>query len=126
MTQSIFLTAGEYELSYWYRPRTYGLGDSGIKVFVGADEIPLLFGNGVASSGWTQLFATVILSTDTYNITFAAVGRDNTYGGFVDDVNLERLEGPQEIPEPATMGALGLGLAALGLARRLKRGTVTP
>jgi len=132
MSQSIFLTAGEYELSYWYRPRTYSAGDSGIKVFVGtdatpsaADEIPLLFGNGVVGSGWTQLFATFIVSADTYRVTFAAVGRDNTYGGFIDDVNLEKLEVPQETPEPATMGALGLGLVALAITRRLRKEKVT-
>ncbi len=128
MSQSLFLSSGTYEMSYWYIPRTRSEGDNGIKVFVGtgvtpaaSDEVAALYANGARppTNDWTQIVASFgIANPGIYNITLAAVGTDNTLGGLIDDVWLEKTGGPQEVPEPATFAAMGIGLAALVLAKR--------
>lgn len=116
------LTTGSYyELSYWYIPRTKTDGDNGINVYWWAD------GDAVSDSAvteatadsswykgidWQEITVTLQATASTMYLGFEAFGFDNSLGGFIDNVSLV------EVPEPATLGLLAIGLFGLGAARR--------
>lgn len=129
MTQQVVaLAAGDYLLSFYYMPRTSSQNDNGIQVFwdsaaIGGNSVYTADGPSLGNPNgtWMKQLAMLTVSTPgNYNLTFAAIGAENQLGGFIDDVSLEFKGNPQEVPEPATMGVLGLGLAALAFARRFR------
>jgi len=122
--QNIFLTAGNYVLDFYYRPRTNNLDDNGIQFGFSDGSTDILSWNvDEINSQWTdwQLVSESfsITTEGSYNLFFAATGnyptygKSNTLGGFIDTVSLT------PTPEPATMILLGFGLIGLaGVARR--------
>ncbi len=97
MTQSVFLNPGLYELSYFYSPRTNNNGDNGIEVLLSG--LGLLFTSDGNSQGWVeQLVQFSIDVAGSYDLTFRAIGTENTLGGFLDDVSLHAV-----VPEPASL-----------------------
>lgn len=110
------LTFGaEYELSFWYRPRTdNGHDDNGIRVYWGKpwEVVEEVSEQTSETDEWVNYTNTITANGKTMYLGFKAFGKDNTLGGFIDNVSLVA------VPEPATIALFGLGLAGLGLSRR--------
>lgn len=87
--QELNLGGGNYELSFWYRPRTEAVGDNTVHViFAGSTESLLYTADGTAPSDWTHI--TVPFSSDAgpAKLLFQAGGFENSLGGFIDNVSL--------------------------------------
>jgi len=118
------LSAGKYELEYYYQSRTNRANDNTINVYFG-DDGNSLFGslvdtaNGVGSAGWIKYSVPLTITSDdsTRYLTFQAGGIQNTRGGFVDSISLAR---SGSIPEPLGLGFIGLALAGMARRRRAK------
>ncbi len=112
--QDIFLDVGQYLLSFYYSPRvdtpSTNLIDFGLSGFLpGSVNGPGI--GGTALGQWTLVTATYnVTSAGTYSLYFGAGSQSDSYGGFLDNIQLAA------VPVPAggllLLGALG-GLAAL-------------
>ena len=126
MTTMLNLAAGNYTLEYWYRPRTNRVNDNIINVFLdgASDSLKtnlIASSNAIRSQVNQWILQTVTFNVDgldnNYGLTFAAAGRSNTLGGFIDSVSLTR----NDVPAPAALGLIALGLAGLALSRRRRK-----
>jgi len=116
------LAAGDYLLEYYYQPRTDTIDDNIISVYGDSAQDDLFqtlldTANGVGADGWLQRsvsFSVAENNTSLY-LSFRAEGVENSLGGFVDSVRLER------VAAPAGIGFVLLGLFAMGAATRRKR-----
>jgi hypothetical protein len=121
MTRTVNLTAGWYELIWYYFPRTNNSGDDNlIEVFVdGFGEA--LGTNPIGSASlkrdgsvtdWVQIANTFYVdgTKNDYGLTFRAGGTANELGGFIDSVTLSA------VPLPASVLLLGSALGAAGIA----------
>jgi hypothetical protein len=110
------LSAGKYDLSFYYSPRTGNLGSMGIEfgVFGGASLMDTISTGTVGV--WSQMVRSFFVTDSSADTTvyFKAVGQADTLGGLVDTVSVA----PAPVPVPAAALLLGSGLAALGLVRR--------
>ena len=75
---------------------------------------------GQSQTVWTyQPFSNFVANTTgTTRLTFAGLGTSNSLGGYIDNVKVIDVTAP--VPEPETYAMLGLGLLAVGVARRRK------
>lgn len=100
MIQSVFLQAGRYELTLWYRPRTNTAGDNGILVSVDAGLLAPILVDGVSSdfSDWKRrAFPFHVPIATQATVRFSATGTENRLGGLIDDVAL------LAVPEPSAL-----------------------
>jgi hypothetical protein len=121
MSQAFFANAGDIlSFEYQYDIQVPGRYDSGLveavlrNGFIGTSMVYVISGGGhdLISDQWQEAFYQ-FPATGNYSIAFQAMNNSGFGSAFValyvDDVQLT--------PEPATLGLLGVGLAAL-LARR--------
>ena len=131
MTQTLNLSRGDYLLEFYYSPRNSTANSNGIAYTVMSvlDET-LLAGDitgpsvpaGTSVGVWT-LISTLfsVKSGDSpVALTFAAFGKQDTLGGFIDSVSLSKVG---EVPVPAALPLLATGIAAFGFFARRKRKT---
>ncbi len=124
MFQNVYLTEGNYALSFWYFARTNTENDNGIfaRIINPGSTFPYIAETSIDKTNWSmgntweEISMTFHIETaDDYHITFGALegSIDNSFGGFIDNVSLVHM------PEPSTMMLLGFGL--LGLSGMIRR-----
>ncbi|MEO0681210.1 MAG: hypothetical protein AAF192_12450 [Pseudomonadota bacterium] len=118
------LATGTYQFSFSYSPRNNNVNDNGIDYSVTPDGPDTSIAGPstvapVSSVGsWTRVIHTFdLLSSDTVTVSFAATGLDNTLGGFIDDVALQRVIATP-LPAAVLLFASAFGIA--GAVRRFK------
>jgi hypothetical protein len=106
------LGAGNYNLSFYYRPRTGTAGDNGVLASVNGVAL-LPAPDGVAPANWALFSYTFAHGGGDLAVRFSAFGISNSLGGLIDTVSL------RAVPEPGTL--LLLGAALIGVTGRLRR-----
>ncbi len=120
------VVGNSYELSFAYAPRVSSVFDivngptvntNGINVYFGSQSelfnLDAIFTD--TQSGWTVYSAIVEATAEAMYLTFEADGTADTYGGFIDNVELA------SVPEPSVLALFGLGLVGLGFASSKKK-----
>ncbi|MDR2549065.1 MAG: PEP-CTERM sorting domain-containing protein [Desulfobulbus sp.] len=126
MAQNVSTDSGQlYLLEFAYSPRP-GIGSGSNLVDVFWNGISLTGNVGITADGandtlWS-LIQFQVTGTGADILSFAALGISDSFGGYLDRVNLDRVErGIDPVPEPATLLLFATGLAGLaGSARRKK------
>lgn len=116
MAQTLSLSKGMYELSFYCSPRTKTLGGNTIDYGVGSLASGTVDGSsGTTSVGtWTEInMEFTVLADGDYTLYFTASrSGTNKRGGLIDTVSLEA------VPLPASALLLLAGMGGLGLMRR--------
>ncbi len=118
MTQTVGLDAGLYVLSYFFHARTVTDNDNGIDVFLtSAGSAPTAADRITFSHiddpelGWIEQGIQIsVASAGDYDLTFAAVGLENSLGGYVDDVSLSAVPEAASLVVWALLGAFGVAI----------------
>ena len=114
------LDAGQYETTFWYRPRTTTQNDNGMNVLFddGISASTIFTLNEVRQQGTDWMEYTVdlgFLDAGSYSLGFQAFGRENTLGAFLDNVSVHG------VPEPGPLVLLGLGMLGLVASRKAQK-----
>jgi hypothetical protein len=133
MTQTLdSLTIGaEYLLEFYYKPRTNNVNDNGINVFWYDSAIDfnmnmnvdfIADGRTSQNSRWAVKSVILTAQATTMDLSFGAFGRQNTYGGLLDNISLVQVNNvtSADIPEPSMFALSMFGFALLA-CRQLKR-----
>jgi hypothetical protein len=109
MTQTLkLLTVGaDYLLEFYYKPRTNNNNDNGINVFWydTAIDFSVDFNATLATDStrrltpnWALQSVSLTAQAQSMNLSFSAFGTQNSLGGLIDNVSLERVT---DVPEPS-------------------------
>ena len=133
MTQTLdSLTIGaDYLLQFYYKPRTNKKRDNGINVYwhdasidfnLEMETVYKINSNSRKTPNWALQSVSFTADANTMNLSFGSFGRQNTLGGLLDNVSLNKIMRAQtqvrnqalsaEVPEPAS---IILFMLALGL-----------
>jgi hypothetical protein len=126
------LVGQEYLFRFAYAPRPEVVSESNsIIVSWGASDAPLSVlldglsqsNIGLSSARWRLFEFAFVASSDISFVQFAAAGRADTRGGFIDGVSVSALlatpNGTPEVPLPAAVWLFGSALVGVtGIARR--------
>jgi hypothetical protein len=116
---SVDLGRGRYIVSYWYSPRPGVAADSNrIDVTAGGLFLDSITADGGRDTQWQQ--RTLEFITPGGPLTFAAAGRSDSLGGYLDDISITMAA----VPELATWAMLIIGFGMVGVAARRRRGAV--
>ncbi len=117
--QSVSTAAGQnYQLSFWYSPRSgVAAGSNPIGFSWGGEAISSVTGNGSgAGNVWQKYTYNLVGSGALTELRFSAGGTSDSLGGSLDNVALTA------VPEPTGIALFALGLALLGFTARRKQG----
>ncbi len=122
MEQDVTLGVGSYELSFWYSPRNHQTDSNGIDysisdgLLAGSITGPGTIPQVTSVGNWSLVTARFMVGVaGDYTLSFAATGRQNTLGGFVDTVSIAA------VPLPAAGLLLPVGFAVLVAAKRRRK-----
>jgi hypothetical protein len=116
---SVDLAPGRYTVSFWYSPRPgVAAGSNRINVTAGGLFLDSVTADGGRETQWQQ--RTVEFMTPGGPLTFAAAGRSDSLGGYLDDITITG----GVVPELATWAMLIIGFGMVGVAARRRRGAV--
>lgn len=121
MGQEVYLDEGTYDLSFWYKPRTKKESDNIIGAGIYGPvptngEIAYDSWDGSAPLDWDlKNLVFEITTAGDYSVQFEALGKDNTLGGFIDNVSLTKVDAP------LNTGVFGFLLAILPVAALRQR-----
>jgi hypothetical protein len=116
------LPRGRYTVSYWYSPRPNVGDDSNIIALswhdsLGGAELDRVSGDGGRQTLWQR--REVTFRGEGGRLSFAAAGRSDSLGGYLDDITITRAA----VPELSTWVMLIAGFGMVGMAaRRRQRG----
>jgi len=121
MTQTLksLIVGADYQLDFYYKPRTRKKNDNGINVFWYDSTIDFNFDMKavlVADStrrltpNWTLQSVLFTAQAQSMNLSFASFGKQNTLGGLIDNVSLQQVT---SVPEPSTYIIFLMAIALL-------------
>jgi hypothetical protein len=119
ISQSLFLTSGDYQLSFSYRPRTNKKNDNTILFSVENIFSSSVDGVSSAYTDWdtvTRNFTVKEGSDGNFDLQFTAAGKSSTYGGFIDSVSVRSVA----TPIPSSLALLLSGVAGFVVLKRKK------
>ena len=118
MAQTVELSTGSYLLDFWYQPRNNRARSNDIYYGIEGLMTQVIGGKKSDYRGWTEVtLAFDVEEEGFYDVVFAAQGREDTLGGFIDNVSLTAAP----VPEPSTILLLGAGLVAIGFYGRKRK-----
>ncbi|MEP3486016.1 MAG: hypothetical protein ABJP25_16450 [Sneathiella sp.] len=118
MEQTVSLSAGRYQFSFAYFGRTGDTGTNGIGYSLAPGVLDVSNVTGVKAAGWTIISHMFTLNADTdVTMAFWADGKDDTLGGYLDNVRISA------VPLPPAVMLFGAALAGLGWLGRRRKGS---
>jgi hypothetical protein len=118
ISQSLSLLAGDYTLAFYLGQRGGGSANTTVTLSFGPVIAPLDYLITTPSGVWTQYSYDFSLASDTTaTLSFSEVNASISRGPGLDDVSLTM----HQVPTPAPLALIGLGLAGFGLANRRRR-----
>jgi hypothetical protein len=117
-SQTVATNVGElYTLSYYYAPRqNVALESNPIELYFNNTLVDYYTSYSNSNNSWVQRVFTVT-GTGSDVISFKAVGKDDSYGGSIDNVSLVA-----SVPEPSVAILIGFGLfSLLGFRRKVTK-----
>lgn len=107
------LPKGRYTISYWYSPRPgVAAASNGITLSSGGRLLDSVSGDGGGDTLWQQ--RSIGFTSAGGPLTFAAAGRSDSLGGYLDDITITMAA----VPELATWTMLIIGFGLVGVAAR--------
>ncbi len=113
------LPRGHYTVSYWYSPRPdVDAASNAITLSSGSRLLDMVTGQGGRQTLWQQRKLAFRSTGD--RLTFAADGRSDSRGGYLDDISISL----GAVPEPSTWVMLIIGFGLVGVAARRRQRAV--
>jgi hypothetical protein len=123
MTQSLLLSEGSYELSFWYKPRTNTKNDNNIDFSLAGIFSDSIFDVSGSQANWKKVTKELSIGSDgSYDLAFVAGGKSNSLGGLIDNVSLTKVRSSNPIatPIPSSLALLLSGVAGFVVLKRKK------
>ncbi len=117
---SRLLNAGTYSLDFLYSARPgVAAGSNGIEVLLNGNSLLSVTASGGSATSWSTFFVTPFFASAGSTLTFQAIGTSDSYGGYVDNINISA------VPEAATWAMMLTGFGVIGFAARRRQSVKT-
>lgn len=127
MTQTLksLIVGADYQLEFYYKPRTNNVNDNGINVFwydtaidfnLDMDAVLVTDSTNRLTPNWALQSVSFTAKAQSMNLSFASFGIQNTLGGLIDNVSLERVA----VPEPPMFVLFFMAIALIVVRQQKK------